>query len=165
MRARPPLEVARAGLVLSVVGDLAELLDIDEAGQEGPAILPLAIVEKLVDEALTAAAAVHEDVFERDELVEVRPHLEVRPAGGDADVTAAKEEAVALDLLPPAGLVDHRVEGHEKPPRLRRQLVQAAAEDLVRETIGDRDVVERDLDVRQGLTPMLGGPDGPLVLM
>ena len=42
-----------------------------EAEEEGRAVLPLAVVEQLVDEALAPASAVDEDVLERDEPLQV----------------------------------------------------------------------------------------------
>ena len=41
----------------------------------------------------------------------------------------------------------HLVDQQQQPPRLRRQLVERAAEHLGRQPVGDRDVVRRRLDV------------------
>lgn len=70
--------------------------DIDETREERAAVLPLPIVEQLIDEALPAAAAMHEHVLEGDQLVQMRAHLEVRPARQLAD--AAIREAVIRPL-------------------------------------------------------------------
>ena len=43
----------------------------------------------------------------------------------------------------------HRRHQPQQPPRLRRQFIERAAQDFVRQIIGKRDVRERDLDVSQ----------------
>ena len=62
----------------SYVRRLAELLDVEQAHQEGRAVLALAGVEQLVDEALAPAAAVDQDVLHLDQPVEVELAAGVR---------------------------------------------------------------------------------------
>ena len=48
------------------------MADEEKTGHEGFAILALAVIQQLVDEALAATAAMHQDVFEIDQAVEVQ---------------------------------------------------------------------------------------------
>lgn len=69
------------------------------------------------------------------------------PAGVLADVAAREAVLDARAREPLAARGRHLVEEHQEATRLRGELVKRAAEDLVREAVGERDVVPRDLDV------------------
>src|SRR3954468_24782651 len=53
---------------------------VEKTSEERLSVFATAIVEKLVDEALTASAAVRKDVLQLDETREVHVHLAVAPA-------------------------------------------------------------------------------------
>jgi hypothetical protein len=142
-----------------------EAFDIEEAGEEGLALLALAVPEQLVDEALAGAAAVDEHVLERGELFEMRAHGEVRPARVLAHLAPREAHVRAVQALRLGALGHQAVEEAEKAPRLRRQLVERAAEHLVRQAVGRRDVVARHLDVADGAAVVLRGLHLALVLV
>ena len=72
---------------LRVVGVL-QLLDVDQSGHKGCAVLALAVVEQLVDKAL--AVAMHGEVLEVDQAREMDLELRVAPAERLAQATAAE---------------------------------------------------------------------------
>ena len=82
-------------------------------------------------------------------------HLEVSPARRSTHGLAAEVE-VRSPLLQALDLFRHpSVEELEETARLRRQLVERAAEDFGRETVGGRDVLQRRLDVLDVLSLVL----------
>ena len=64
---------------------LREPLDVDEARHEARAVFPLALVEKLENEALTTATAVDEEVLQLREAIQVDLQLRVAPADTPAE--------------------------------------------------------------------------------
>ena len=50
-------------------------------------------------------------------------------------------------------------------PCLRRQLIERAAEHLMRQTVSERDVIQRRLDASDGLTAVLCRTQHTLMLM
>ena len=168
LRARPRLEVPlstpRGGSRSCIGRRSAERGDVEEPRQKRLPVAPLAVVDELVDKALAPAAAVHQDVLERGELVEMGSHLEVGPGGRLAHPAAREEESVTVDRLPRALAGDRAIEPLEEIPRLRRKLVERAAEDLVGETVGDSQVHDVDFDVGQGLPAVLDALERLLVL-
>ncbi len=127
--------------------------------------MALAIVEKLVLEALATAATVHEQVLEFHQALEMHAHLRVAPAREGAHVAAAKVKVLAAHLMLPAGLRDHAVQRQEEPARLWGQLVEGPAQDLVGQVVRHRDVVQRHLDERHDLAVMLHRVHRPLILV
>ena len=69
--------------------------------------------------------------------------LRITPADRLAQHAAAKTEVRPAHLLGRVLLGDVPIDELEQPPGLRRQLIERAAEHLVRKRIGERDVVER----------------------
>jgi len=78
----------------------------------------------------------------------VKPQLRVAPAGERADVATGEGHLVGVDPLGFGDRLDEILQQAQKPPRLRRQLVERAAEDFVGDAIGGGDVVEGGLDRR-----------------
>src|SRR5437773_8943332 len=81
----------------------------------------------------------HEHVLQGDQPIEMRADLEVAPPREAADVAPGEAVGGARQRLALADLAHHRIEQPEQPPRLRRQLVQRAPQDLVSQPVGDGD--------------------------
>lgn len=91
--------------------------------------------------------------------------LGIAPPGERPHVAAGEAEVLPLHLQPVALGCDHRVHCQKQTPRLRRQLVERTAQYLVRETVGDGDVVKGYLYIVNRSSAMLDCPLGTLVLM
>ena len=92
------------------------------------------VVQEFVHEALAASAAVHQQVFQLGQASQV--HLTAcRPTGALAHLAAAEAEVCARHLLRAALALDHLADEAEEAPRLRRQLIERAAQHLVREPL------------------------------
>lgn len=91
--------------------------------------------------------------------------LRIAPACEGSHIAPREAVVRSLHLLAIAlggyVLVDHQ----QQPPRLRRQLVQRTAQHLMRETVGNSDVIERDFDVFDRTATMLYCLPGTLMLM
>src|ERR1043165_2077352 len=62
-----------------VVAARFELLDIDESKKKVATLFAAAFIDQLEDEALAATSTMNEHIFEGDELMEMRAHLELAP--------------------------------------------------------------------------------------
>ena len=91
--------------------------------------------------------------------------LAVGPAAEPAEPAATEKGKVLLDGVAFAELPDQGLDVFEQPPRLRRQLVERAAEQFGRELVGKRDVVQGGPYERNLPAPDLPGLDPPLMLM
>lgn len=125
----------------------------------------VAVEGEFVLEALATHAAMRDEVFQLVQARQVHARLRVTPAGPRAHVAPREAHLRLLDGLR-LGLVAHMLDhtGQESP-RLRRQLIQAAAQHLVRDGVGLADVLGRRLDVRDGLASIEHGLHRPLVLV
>jgi hypothetical protein len=136
--------------------------DIDQPGQPRPAGVRLALIGELVDVARSVRAAMDEHVLELDQPLEVHPRLRRTEARRLPRLPAAKAKILPRDRLPLARRPDMPVEQCQHPPRLGRQLVERAAQHLVREAVRHRDVVQRGLDVLHQLPLVLHRLHRPL---
>ena len=73
--------------------------------------------------------------------------LRIAPAGRFAHVAAREAVIGSRHLLPLALGCNHRVDRQQQPARLRRQLVERAAQHFMRKPVGHGDVGQRNLDV------------------
>lgn len=130
------------------------------------AAAPLAVVDELVDQRLTATATVDEHVLELDQALEVLADLKGAPAAALGELAAGEAILRPLEPLLLAVVTHHAIELVEETSRLRRQLVEAVAEDLAGETVGELDVRELDLEDLDRLAPLIhGAPLRTLVLV
>ncbi len=97
--------------------------------------------------------------------MQVDLELRVAPARVLTHVTTREPDVASIKTLLLGALRDHCVDLVQQAPRLRRQLVERAAEHLVREPVRDPDVVERHLDVLEALAVVLGSLERALILV
>ncbi len=124
-----------------------------------------AIEQEFIDERLPPHPAMNQEVFQAHEPLQVHPQLRIGEPRVLAHFAAAKAVFGARELLGRARGRHHLDNAREHPPRLRRQLIEAAAQDFVGQGIRLRDVLPRRLDVFEGRTLLLYGPTVSLVLM
>ena len=79
------------------------------------------------------------EIFKLHEPIQVHPQLCVREARVIACFAAAKAVLGAHDLLRCALRAHHLDDPREHPPRLRRQLIERAAQHFMRQPVGERD--------------------------
>ena len=127
--------------------------------------LGLPVEHELVLEGLAAPTAMHEEVFELGQAREMHLQLRVAPAGRLAHLAAAEAVVGASHVVLGAVRIDHRDDEAQEAPRLRRQLIERAPQDLMRKRIGERDVLERHLDVADCPARMLHGAQHSLMLV
>ena len=104
-------------------------------------------------------------VLQLDQARLVQLELGVAPGYGLAQGAPAEVQLAAPELLPAALGADVLVHQLEQAPRLRRQLVQAAPEHVVRDAVGQRDVGELHLDVLDAPAAPLGALHAALMLV
>ncbi len=124
MEARTPLEPAVLMLELFNVGGVSQAVGIDQAQGERFAVSPFPAVKKLVHERLTAPAAMHQHVLQVHQLLQMRPHHEVRPAGERAHLPPREAVITPRHLLPLALAHDVLIEHDQQAPGLRGELIE-----------------------------------------
>ena len=83
---------------MRLAGGRPQGFGVQQADEEGLAVLALAVVKQFINKALAPAAPMGQDVFHLQEPVQMHAHLEVGPAGMLAHV-AAREPVVGPDQL------------------------------------------------------------------
>ena len=134
---------------------------VDQAGQEGPPVLALAVVEQFVLEALAPPAPVDQHVLQLHQPLQVHPHLVAAPARARADVPPAEAEVFPAHPQSLAPFDDEGLQQEQEAPGLGRQLVQGAAQHLPGQPVGRGDVLQRHfqvLELRPAPGPLLHGP-------
>jgi hypothetical protein len=92
----------------------------------------MALVNQLVDKALAAAAAVHQQVLQLFESVQMALELRVAPAAESPHLAPAEAIVAPRHRQLRAGGRHHLVEQQQELARLRRQLVKRSAQHLAR---------------------------------
>src|SRR5436190_6147842 len=140
-------------------------LRIEETGDERLAVLALAVVDEFVDVSLRVPFAMEHDVLELDQAPEMDLQLRVSPPRLLAH--EAPREAVVVPFGATLGAVlgHHLVEQEQEPSRLRRKLVEGSAEDFVRESIRELEILFGHFDEGHVFTPFALRLARPLVLM
>lgn len=110
-----------------------------------------------------------DEVFQLDQAGQVQLELRVAQLDRLAQGAAAEAHIGALDALALALGRDMPVDQLQQAPRLRRQFVEAAAEHIMGDAVGEFDVGQRDFDVLDDLpiavTCTLRALHFPLMLM
>ena len=138
---------------------------VDETGEAWGGVVEVAVEEELVDERLAPAPAVNQHVFELDQPGEVGADLEVRPTRMLPDLAAREPHHVPPHPITLRHARDEGVDEAEEPPGLRCEVIEGAAQHVVRQPVRDLDVGDGRLDVGDLDTGVHDGPAGPLVLM
>ena len=128
-----------------------ERVHIDQAGDLRVRLIGAHFVGQLIDVLATRSFAMRHHVFELDQALQMHAQLRVAPRDGLAQRTPAEAHVDALEDVAHA-LGAHVLVGQlQEPACLRRQLIQAAAEHVVGNAVGQRDVGQRHLDVLDAL--------------
>ena len=112
-------------------------------------VIVLAIKEQFVNEALSAASVMWQDVFKFLQLVQVRSDLELTPTTTAPHITATKQAYLGRYSLLLAKPVDHFTKEDQQTTRLRGQLIKTATKHFVGNRVRCRNVGRIDFDVLQ----------------
>ena len=123
------------------------------------------IEQQLINERLPPHATVHEHVFQAYEPVQVHPQLRIREPRVLAQLAAAKAVRRTRHILSTALRIDHFDHARKNPAGLRRQLIERATQDLVRQGVRLLDVRKRRLDVLDRLAVLSCSAPRALILM
>jgi hypothetical protein len=121
-------------LVVIPTHGVFEIADLDQAHDERGAVVAFARPSQFVNRAPGIAAG--DDVFEVVQTAEMHAQLSIAPAGRLSRLTAGEAHHLPKQAQEAAGL--------------RWKLVQGASRHGVRQSVGDGDVVQRQLDVGTG---------------
>jgi len=97
-------------------------------------------------------------IFKVGQAAQVRPRLRRTRAERAAHLTRREAEIDTIHRQLFALSRHPGVQVLHKPPRLRRQLVERAAEDVGRQAVGDLEVTELYFDVLDGAPVAVGSP-------
>ena len=128
----------------------AEFFHVEEPRDEAPAVLARAVVNEFINETLAVLGAVREEIFQLDQARQMNVQLRVAPTHNLAHPTAREAAIAALHLRRRATRRDFALDEGQQAPRLRRHVVETAAEHFMREPVRRRDVVEGCHDARRG---------------
>ena len=126
--------------------------DVDQPDHLRGGALEIAIEQQLILEALTVAAGhgrTYSIATSRSRWILTAVSLIPQRALSSLRVKRASVRAIERSRM----LLHDRLDHPEHPARLRRQLIERAAEDFMRELVGEGDVIERHLDVFDDVPP------------
>ena len=109
-----------------------------------------------------------EHIFQRHQALQVHTQLRIPPAKSLAQDSAAKTIVTTPESLALAFSSHMLIHQAQQPPRLRRQLIQAAPQHLMRYCVGELNVAKLNFNVFDDLLALAWPPmhfDLTLVLM
>ena len=107
----------------------------------------------------------HNQIFQRHQPFQVQPQLGIVPAQGFPDVAPAEAEfvPVQIPLLTPG--FDPAVQLDQQPPGLGLEFIQRPSQHVIRQPVGQGNIIQGDFNVVPGLSGPVVGPDRSLVLV
>lgn len=122
-------------------------MGIEEAEDEGAAILAFSLIDEFVVVEAAAPGAVCDEVFEFEQAGEVAFDLRLAPAGRFAGVALGEADLIHFEVFVFAAGFDVVPEEIEEAAGLRRHFIKAAAEAFRGEAVGSGDVVEDGFNI------------------
>lgn len=141
------------------------LVGVDQPRQQHPTISGLVAVEGELVEVGDVRATVRVHQLQAHEAREVHLQLRVAQAELLAQLASGEPDPLARHALLGGDRRDEPLERVEQPPRARGQLIERAAENLVRQSVREHDVLPGGLDVAHLLPVDVRGLPRPLMLM
>jgi hypothetical protein len=138
---------------------------IEQADHLRAAVIRIAVEGQLIHEAAAEPAAMHDEVIQLDQAFQVQAQRGIGDATQRPNILAAEPHVLRVHRLHPGTLVPVRHQDTEQAPRLRRHFIERAPQHVMRQAIGQRDIVERDLDILDHLAPDRRGLQRSLVLV